>query len=88
VRLKAAQFFGGNALALIDSSGQLIAALAINLGKMAEQLKGTDSDLAKDTNESEQLVQQLSQEIRTMSYLLHPPLLDEIGLTEALRWYI
>jgi PAS domain S-box-containing protein len=73
---------------LHDSSGQLIAALAINLGKMAEQLKGTDSDLARDTDESEQLVQQLSQEIRTMSYLLHPPLLDEIGLTEALRWYI
>jgi len=73
---------------LHDSSGQLIAALAINLGKMAEQLKGTNSVFAKDTEESEQLVQQLSQEIRTMSYLLHPPLLDEIGLTEALRWYI
>jgi signal transduction histidine kinase len=38
--------------------------------------------------ESQKLVQQLSQEIRTMSYLLHPPLLDETGLTEALRWYI
>jgi len=73
---------------LHDSSGQLIAALAINLGKMALQLKRTNSDLARDTEESEQLVQQLSQEIRTMSYLLHPPLLDEIGLAEALRWYI
>jgi PAS domain S-box-containing protein len=73
---------------LHDSSGQLIAALAMNLGRMAEQLKTTDPELAKDTAESEQLVQQLSQEIRTMSYLLHPPLLDEIGLAEALRWYI
>lgn len=33
------------------------------------------------------LVQHLSQEIRTTSYLLHPPLLDGSGLTSALRWY-
>ena len=31
---------------------------------------------------------QLSQEIRTLSYLLHPPLLDEMGLSSALRWYV
>ena len=42
---------------------------------------------AKYTEEGMELVQQLSQEIRTMSYL-HPPLLDETGLAEALRWYI
>jgi signal transduction histidine kinase len=34
------------------------------------------------------LVQQLTQEIRTTSYLLHPPLLDESGLSSALRWYV
>ena len=45
-------------------------------------------DLSKEAQDSQQLVQQLSQEIRTMSYLLHPPLLDEAGLSEALRWYI
>jgi len=33
-------------------------------------------------------VQQLSKEMRTMSYLLHPPLLDENGLSEAIPWYI
>jgi signal transduction histidine kinase len=43
--------------------------------------------LAKHLEESQDLAQQLSQEIRTMSYLLHPPLLDETGLSEA-RWYI
>jgi signal transduction histidine kinase len=36
----------------------------------------------------QQLVQQLTQELRTMSYLLHPPLLDEIGLSAALNWYV
>jgi len=34
------------------------------------------------------LLQQVSKEIRTMSHLLHPPLLDEAGLESAIRWYI
>ena len=34
------------------------------------------------------MVEQISSEIRTMSHLLHPPLLDEVGLASALRWYI
>ena len=34
------------------------------------------------------LVEQISTEIRTISHLLHPPLLDEVGLASALRWYI
>jgi signal transduction histidine kinase len=41
-----------------------------------------------DAKEAEELVQQLTKEIRTTSYLLHPPLLDEIGLTGALHWYV
>ena len=43
--------------------------------------------LAKPSRKPE-LVHQLSQEIRTMSYLLHPPLLDENGLSGAIEWYI
>lgn len=38
--------------------------------------------------ESLELVRQISQDIRTTSYLLHPPMLDETGLVGALRWYI
>ena len=41
----------------------------------------------KGLNETQEYVDQLSKEIRTMSYLLHPPLLDESGLPVALRWY-
>jgi signal transduction histidine kinase len=44
--------------------------------------------LVRAVEESQQLVQELTKEIRTMSYLLHPPLLDESGLSGALRWYI
>jgi signal transduction histidine kinase len=34
------------------------------------------------------MVRQMSDDIRTMSYLLHPPLLDEMGLAPALKWYV
>jgi len=34
------------------------------------------------------LCKQLNKEIRTTSYLLHPPLLDESGLSQAIQWYI
>jgi PAS domain S-box-containing protein len=73
---------------LHDSAGQLLAALSMSLAQVTQHVPQEASRLAKYAEESEQLVQQLSQEIRTMSYLLHPPLLDEMGLSEALRWYI
>jgi len=38
--------------------------------------------------DSASMVRQMSDDIRTMSYLLHPPLLDEMGLAAALRWYV
>jgi signal transduction histidine kinase len=34
------------------------------------------------------MVEQISSEIRTISHLLHPPLLDAAGLASALRWYV
>jgi PAS domain S-box-containing protein len=78
---------------LHDSSGQTLAALGMGLSMLSVRLKDQVlqqdfAALVKQAEESEQLVQQLSREIRTTSYLLHPPLLDEIGLSEALRWYV
>jgi signal transduction histidine kinase len=37
--------------------------------------------------ENSRLVEQASSEIRTLSYLLHPPMLDELGLSAALKSY-
>src|SRR5262249_38030771 len=37
--------------------------------------------------QSRELAEQVSQEIRTLSYVLHPPLLEEVGLSSAVRWY-
>ena len=72
---------------LHDSAGQLIAALAMNLASMTRHV-GKNPVLGKALDDSQTLVQQLNKEIRTTSYLLHPPLLDENGLPEAIRWYL
>ncbi len=73
---------------LHDSAGQILTALSMNLAQAARHSPQKTAGFTDYVQESEQLVQQLSREIRTMSYLLHPPLLDETGLAEALRWYI
>jgi PAS domain S-box-containing protein len=72
---------------LHDSAGQVVVALGMNLASIARHAK-QNSPLDQPVKECQELVQQLNREIRTMSYLLHPPLLDENGLPEALRWYI
>jgi PAS domain S-box-containing protein len=73
---------------LHDSAGQILAALAMNLSRVTQHAREDGFQLLEEAEDSQQLVQQLTQEIRTMSYLLHPPLLDETGLSEAVRWYI
>ncbi len=73
---------------LHDSAGQTLTAIAINLGQIAHEIRNSAPDLAGRADETMKLVQQLTQEVRTTSYLLHPPLLDETGLNAALRWYI
>jgi signal transduction histidine kinase len=62
--------------------------LGINLAGLVEQANKTAPGLAPSLEKTEDLVQQLTKEIRTTSYLLHPPLLDESGLPAALSWYI
>jgi len=73
---------------LHDSIGQILAALAMNIGVVKAQ--SHNLDLAGETAllENSRLVQQASNEIRTISYLLHPPLLEIAGLVSALRWYV
>jgi PAS domain S-box-containing protein len=70
---------------LHDSAGQVLAVLGMNMGQLAQQVR---AELRPAAQVIQQLVQQLTQELRTMSYLLHPPLLDEIGLSAALNWYV
>jgi signal transduction histidine kinase len=75
---------------LHDSSGQVLSVLGMNLAILA-RISGKPGQEAKNAElirESLELVSQISQDIRTTSYLLHPPMLDETGLAGALRWYI
>jgi PAS domain S-box-containing protein len=73
---------------LHDSAGQTLAVLGMNLAQLIRRTENIAPDLAKDGKEIEAMVQQLQREIRTTSYLLHPPLLDEIGLASALNLYV
>jgi PAS domain S-box-containing protein len=73
---------------LHDSAGQSLAALSMDLSRIERDVALDPAHLAKGIKDAQDRLRQLSQEIRTTSYLLHPPLLDEIGLSSALRWYI
>jgi len=73
---------------LHDSAGQLLAALSMNLSLAESATAGVAPPATKTIRESIDLVQQLSQELRTISHLLHPPLLDEVGLASGLRSYL
>ena len=72
---------------LHDGVGQLLAAASMEVANMAAG--GTAvSGGADSASNLESLIKQVNQEIRTMSYLLYPPLLDEVGLRSALAEYV
>jgi PAS domain S-box-containing protein len=73
---------------LHDGVGQLLVALSMNVSKVVDEKSRLSEDAARCAEENSNLIQQASKDIRTMSYLLHPPLLDEVGLGSALQWYI
>ena len=73
---------------LHDSAGQTLTVLGMSLAQLVQRAESIAPELAKDGREIEGVAQQLSREIRTTSYLLHPPLLDELGLASALNWYV
>jgi PAS domain S-box-containing protein len=71
-----------------DSAGQTLAVLGLSLAELIRKAERVAPDLVQAGKEIEELVQQLHREIRTTSYLLHPPLLDEAGLCSALSCYV
>jgi PAS domain S-box-containing protein len=73
---------------LHDSIGQLLAALSMNIATVALEKHKLTPVAQSCIDENEDLVMRVSDEIRTLSYLLHPPLLDEIGLESALKDYV
>ncbi len=73
---------------LHDSAGQLLAALSMNLAPLQDTVKSLGTNSARAAAECLSLVAQLNSELRTISHLLHPPMLDEAGLDMALQWYV
>ena len=72
---------------LHDSTGQTLAALKISVSFLQEKCQ-EDSNIMAIASDVAQLADRAIEEIRTMSYLLHPPLLDEIGFACAAEWFI
>ena len=72
---------------LHDSAGQYLAAIQMNLGAMRSSPEITSTEKSR-IQDSWDMVERCSTEIRTISYLLHPPLLDEMGLRYAILSYV
>jgi two-component system, NarL family, sensor kinase len=65
-----------------------LAAIGMNIAVVQAQSSKLDARVARAVSENAQLIEQVSREIRTISHLLHPPLLEIAGLASALRWYV
>jgi len=73
---------------LHDITGQKLAVLAMALSQVINRKSsGLDAESRQTLSECSALSKQVGEEIRTLSYLLHPPLLDELGLPAAVKWY-
>jgi len=72
---------------LHDSAGQYLAAIQMNLSAMERDSSSLSALQVKRISDSIEMVSCCTTEIRTLSYLLHPPLLDEMGLASALEVY-
>jgi len=75
------------ALELHDVTAQNLFAINMNLSRL-QRGRVEPAEVQEIIDESRTLGHQSLQEIRTLSYLLHPPMLDQSGLIDALKWYV
>lgn len=72
---------------LHDSLGQTLTAIKMNLSYLGRDTSSLDERGRNAVAESNELVDNSLKEVRTLSHLLHPPMLDDVGLVAAIRWY-
>lgn len=72
---------------LHDSMGQTLAALKMTVSPLASAAP-TGSQTSKRLEDTLALIDQAIRETRTVSHLLHPPMLDELGFASAASWYV
>jgi PAS domain S-box-containing protein len=73
---------------LHDSTGQNLVALATILSQLHASIPSSARKWRKLASECQDLADRCIREVRTLSYLLHPPMLDEAGLDDAIRHYV
>ncbi len=72
---------------LHDSLGQTLTAVKMNLSYLGRDTSNLDERGKNAVVESRELVDESLKEVRTLSHLLHPPMLDDVGLVAAIRWF-
>jgi two-component system NarL family sensor kinase len=72
---------------LHDTTAQNLLAIVLNAARLREPMAVAGEPALRVLAETLDLSEQCLQQVRTLSYLLHPPLLDEMGLASALRWF-
>jgi PAS domain S-box-containing protein len=73
---------------LHDSLGQCLTALKIKLDVLASPTGRKNDEAACEIAECVRLAEESLKEVRTISYLMYPPMLEEMGLESAIRWYV
>lgn len=73
---------------LHDTIGQELAMAVMRVEQIAKEIDSPEADIRKQLAECSEWLRKIETETRTLSYVLHPPLLDQIGLVPALKWYI
>jgi signal transduction histidine kinase len=73
---------------LHDSVGQLVVSIGLNIARVKKEAHKLSPEVAQLVTANAAMVNEISDQIRTISHLLHPPLLDEVGLPSAVRWYV
>ena len=73
---------------LHDSTGQDLVALAAALKQLQDALHSSSKKVRRLLSDCQALADQCIREVRTLSYVLHPPMLDEAGLEDAIRHYL
>lgn len=73
---------------LHDSLGQYLTSIKINVDLVKRESRSIEARHLAMLIESSETLEKCVREVRTVSYLLHPPLLDELGLVAAVRWFV
>jgi PAS domain S-box-containing protein len=73
---------------LHDGLGQELAVAKMVLDKMLLQQSAQGAPKGDGWSQASSIIERAIQQVRTMSHLLHPPLLDEVGLLSALKWFV